>query len=259
MVLRKGFKRDALLFLAILGDLAQEFSYSTFRKQLYWPDYKPKSVAQSIARMAQVAEIEREIDQKGEVVVKITTKGLRLLNEAVPLRSLQKRKWDGIWRLVIFDIEEKRRRLRDQVREKLRGLGFGMWQRSVWLSPHPLMQEMNEYLRAKKLFPACVCLRGRRADFGDDKALASQVFKLEKLNQEYERVGDLIEELIWLVEDKKIKEREARKKFAQIWDLYREVLLKDPYLPFELLPRVWWARRARKEFIRLVRLIARGS
>src|SRR3989338_5051423 len=45
-------------------------------------------------------------------------------------------RWDGRWRLVIFDISEKRRPLRDRVRRLMHGLGFYRLQDSVWVHPY---------------------------------------------------------------------------------------------------------------------------
>lgn len=46
------------------------------------------------------------------------------------------RKWDGCWRIVIFDISEKRRGLRIRVRHLLERLGFVRLQDSVWVHPY---------------------------------------------------------------------------------------------------------------------------
>lgn len=46
------------------------------------------------------------------------------------------KKWDEKWRIVIFDISEKRKRLRDQVRNILSCLGFVRLQDSVWVYPY---------------------------------------------------------------------------------------------------------------------------
>ncbi len=46
------------------------------------------------------------------------------------------RKWDGRWRIVIFDISEKRRSLRIRVRHLLERLGFVRLQDSVWVHPY---------------------------------------------------------------------------------------------------------------------------
>ena len=46
------------------------------------------------------------------------------------------RTWDGRWRIVIFDISERRRSLRVRVRHLLERLGFLRLQDSVWIHPY---------------------------------------------------------------------------------------------------------------------------
>lgn len=43
--------------------------------------------------------------------------------------------WDGKWRILIFDIPEKKRWLRDRVRDILLVVGFKRLQKSVWVYP----------------------------------------------------------------------------------------------------------------------------
>lgn len=61
---------------------------------------------------------------------------------------------DGIWKLVIFDIPEKQRQVRNVLRAKLISLGFKKWQNSIWISPYTLAPEIVEELNelAKKFF-----------------------------------------------------------------------------------------------------------
>lgn len=46
------------------------------------------------------------------------------------------KKWDGKWRIVIFDIPEKKRTTRTRVRGILHEAGFKMLQDSVWVIPY---------------------------------------------------------------------------------------------------------------------------
>ncbi len=46
------------------------------------------------------------------------------------------RKWDKQWRVIIFDIPEKKRVLRDKVRDILFQTGFKRLQDSVWVYPY---------------------------------------------------------------------------------------------------------------------------
>ncbi|TSC55284.1 MAG: phenylacetic acid degradation operon negative regulatory protein [Parcubacteria group bacterium Greene0416_79] len=44
--------------------------------------------------------------------------------------------WDGKWRILIFDIPETRKKLREKLRLTLRAIGFYRLQDSVWIYPH---------------------------------------------------------------------------------------------------------------------------
>lgn len=253
-MIKKGFKRDLLLFLAVLGDFYNEISYDTAYKRLYWPDYKPASIVQMVSRMVKVKEIEREMNKKGEVVLKLTTKGGRVLDEAIPLQRWQKKRWDGRWRMVIFDIEEIAKVTRNALRRKLKSLGFGMWQRSVYITPHAVLREMNEFLESQDLAEAAVCLEVKRLG-GDERVLAAKAFGLAAINEIYEWITDRSEELSWELSEGKILPKKAKREFREIWEKYREAQLKDPYLPKELLGEDWNADEARKEFNKLVRVL----
>ena len=56
--------------------------------------------------------------------------------------------WNGEWHLLVFDIEETRKKVRDNVRHALVNLGFIRLQDSVWVFPYPC-EEVLELLRTK--------------------------------------------------------------------------------------------------------------
>ncbi|MDP1689918.1 MAG: CRISPR-associated endonuclease Cas2 [bacterium] len=55
--------------------------------------------------------------------------------------------WDGKWRMIIFDIKEKQRKRRDELRLLLGGAGFIKLQQSVWVHPY-VCDEFIELLKA---------------------------------------------------------------------------------------------------------------
>lgn len=76
-------------------------------------------------------------DKKGFLYV--TPKGERKLRQ-LERRDyvLQKpRRWDGKWRMLVFDIPNHRKGLRDKVRRTLVAIGFVHLQHSVWVYPYP--------------------------------------------------------------------------------------------------------------------------
>lgn len=53
------------------------------------------------------------------------------------------KKWDGKWRVIIFDIPESLRIKREAFRGKLKELGFYPLQKSVWVYPYPCQKEIE--------------------------------------------------------------------------------------------------------------------
>ncbi len=76
--------------------------------------------------------------RNGVRVLRITPRGQGYLAK-LPRRIVveKPRRWDGKWRLVIFDIKEPRRRTRDALRRELTAVGFRKLQDSVWAYPYP--------------------------------------------------------------------------------------------------------------------------
>jgi len=73
----------------------------------------------------------------GKTRMLLTEKGRIMAHRAMLGNPLpQKILWDRKWRMLIFDIPEKRRPLRDKVRAILTGFGFVRLQDSVWVFPH---------------------------------------------------------------------------------------------------------------------------
>lgn len=81
----------------------------------------------------------RFIEKKGRRSVEITEAGQRALALSLARETAQaskQRRWDHRWRLVVFDISEKRKTVRDRLRMLMRECGFLRLQNSVWISPY---------------------------------------------------------------------------------------------------------------------------
>lgn len=70
--------------------------------------------------------------------LQITELGKRRLREieANDFKFKKPKKWDGKWRILIFDIKEKRKGTRDKIRRTLIMIGFVRLQNSVWIYPY---------------------------------------------------------------------------------------------------------------------------
>lgn len=80
--------------------------------------------------------------------VRLTKEGSReLAKYAAESATLKPQRWDGRWRLVIFDIKETKKGQRDRIRRNLVRLGFEKLQDSIWVYPYEC-EELITYLKA---------------------------------------------------------------------------------------------------------------
>lgn len=88
--------------------------------------------------------------ENGKRFISLTQKGEhKLLYYKVTEKK--KTKWDGKWRVVIFDVWENTRYKRNLLRMEIKNFGFIQLQRSVWIYPYPCA-EFIELLKADLSF-----------------------------------------------------------------------------------------------------------
>lgn len=88
------------------------------------------------------------IKKVGDDNYKLTKKGIKRINFSKLFKlKLDKKKKDGFWRVVIFDIPEKQKIKRELLRQKLKELDFKMIQKSVFASPYICEKEISELCR----------------------------------------------------------------------------------------------------------------
>ena len=75
---------------------------------------------------------------------KITKKGeTKLRAFSIDLMEIKKpKKWDGKWRLVMFDIPMRFTKGREALRYHLKDLNFFQFQKSAWIYPYPCEDEI---------------------------------------------------------------------------------------------------------------------
>lgn len=97
------------------------------------PDYR---ITQAYKRL-RANGLVKEITKKGRPAYVLTRAGESRLERLRALENMTRvLKWDGLWRIVIFDVWERRRSARDRLRSLLSTAGFLCIQGSVWIYPH---------------------------------------------------------------------------------------------------------------------------
>ena len=84
-------------------------------------------------------------DKDGSVKIVLTKEGQKkaLKFKLDEMEIKKPPKWDGEWRIVIFDIPERFKKAREALRMKLKELGFLELQKSVLVFPYECEDEIN--------------------------------------------------------------------------------------------------------------------
>lgn len=92
----------------------------------------------ALGRLAALGYITFE-KREGKSYARVTDAGHKKLAFELEKKKLdlsKKRRWNGRWRVIIFDVSERRRRVRDRLRILMQELGFVRLQDSVWVFPY---------------------------------------------------------------------------------------------------------------------------
>jgi len=84
-------------------------------------------------------------NRKGQLFISLTPEGKKIAGkyQIDDLRIKKSRKWDGKWRILIFDIKDKERIKREALRGKIKELGLFQLQKSVWIHPYDFSKEIG--------------------------------------------------------------------------------------------------------------------
>ncbi len=130
----------ALVLIAVsMGNAVQIFKqFKTSKK------FTKKQIENSFQYLKKHKFIEYVGNKNSKTIVRITKKGKSVLRffdiEIMKIKKPQK--WDGKWRLVMFDIPVRFTRGREALRFHLKQLGFFQFQKSAWIYPYPCEDEI---------------------------------------------------------------------------------------------------------------------
>ncbi len=212
--------------------------------------YKRHNFSRVIERGLRTKEIEK-IVKGDQIYIRLTTQGKQNTVRDFPMLALANQKWDKKWRIVIFDIKEINRRSRYLLRYKLKELGFGMLQESVWVTPHNVGKDMREYVEANKMGAYVFVLEVEEILAGDRELLMNKIWKIYELHQKYYNLFEEINILNKMYVTTHDRDNKHTSKVRELKVKYLEILGTDPCLPKELLPKDWAGEKARHAILLL--------
>lgn len=96
----------------------------------------------------------------------LTTQGLDMV-KIFRKKEKEKESWDGKWRIIMFDIPEKRKENRNWLRWQLVSLDYKPLQKSVFIGKQPLAEDFYEEILLRKLNQCVRLMTVGEIDNGD--------------------------------------------------------------------------------------------
>ena len=134
----------------------------TMRQAVYPELWQMKKEYERKRRRKDFSQFLYYLKKKGYIKIKnleqtegvmLTDSGLERAIRAMRLFTQRKKRNDGRWQMIIFDIPEEKRKLRRMLRGYLTYLGYQMLQQSVWVCPYDMEKETEQFLREYSIDP----------------------------------------------------------------------------------------------------------
>ena len=129
-----GMTKSPRSYFKIAGNIPNEFR-----------EIERKKLLRTMREFHNDRLINYKEDKDGFVKIILTKEGEKkaLKFKLDEMKIKKPAKWDGQWRIVIFDIPERFKKAREALRMKLKELGFLELQKSVLVLPYECEDEIN--------------------------------------------------------------------------------------------------------------------
>lgn len=118
--------------------------------------FKPKNAYERTRIKQSITHLEKQgfVKRRGEGFM-LTTKGIKKATyyKIRSMRIARQKIWDKKWRLIMFDVPEKKKIARRAISHTLKELGCAQYQKSVFITPFPCEKEIDivgDYFEVRK-------------------------------------------------------------------------------------------------------------
>jgi phenylacetic acid degradation operon negative regulatory protein len=197
-----------------------------------------------VCRLQREHLLERDPNSLNDRVYRLSERGrLQALGGRDP-QVQWSRRWDGRWRMVLFDIPTLQNTQRARLRRYLRSHGFGCLQHSVWITPDPLEAERTLLTGGKIEVKSLILLETRPCAGESDTEIVAGAWNFKSINGRYARHLRILEE-----HPEGALRNEAAARALLRWascehEAWREAVTHDPLLPETILPSDYLGQRA---------------
>ncbi len=120
-----------------------------------WQKINNKKLNESIKSLYRNKLIDIKEHRNGKTTITISELGKKrvLTYQIDEMKIVKPQRWDGYWRIVVFDIPEKNVAARNALRQKLRELEFYQLQKSIFILPYECKNEIDFIIEVFQIRP----------------------------------------------------------------------------------------------------------
>lgn len=139
-----GLSRSPKKYFRILEGISKE-----------WKEIDRNKLVRIVKEFYRDRIVDYKENKDGVVEIILTKDGRQkaLKYQIDEIKIKKPEKWDGKWRMVVFDIPEKKKKAREALRNKLQELGFRELQKSVLIFPYECENEIDFIMEVFEIRP----------------------------------------------------------------------------------------------------------
>ena len=120
-----------------------------------WKEINRRTLNEGINNLYKSKLVETKDSRDGTLTLVLSKEGVRVaLRYNIDNIAIKNPgHWDKKWRMVMFDVPERLKRVREALRMHFKNMGFYKFQKSVFVHPHPCDSEIEyimEFYNARK-------------------------------------------------------------------------------------------------------------
>lgn len=204
----------------------------------------------ALAKLKNLKWAEKFRNSESEIYYRISEKGENYFDETLNILK-NKGKWDKKWHLVMFDIPENQRAVRDRLRRQLNNWGLGILQASVWISPMDISEPIEKIRKKLDLSFSQLKYFAVSANPHFNDQVISKAWNLPEVNEALEK---FIKESQWTLKSMG-KGNGDRFKAKKLIFEYALILKKGPVLPPEFISQNEIRKKAHEIYLKLRKFV----
>jgi len=171
-----------------------------------------------------------------ERVLELTDLGEKEILRTLKPQRFWNQKWSGIWNVMIYDIVEEERALRDNLRGFLKRLRMGGLQKSVWVSARDIRPEYDDLMRTVDIQFDYFLFEAKTVLGQGPESVVNAAWNWDRIDRIQFRYLETYEHNAGVVRTGKLSAAELKTVAQDEIRAYLSAMEEDPLLPRELLP-----------------------